>query len=88
VLINTSFNEQEPIVARPEEAIACFRRTEMDVLVLGNCYVTRHERQHGTADTGDAGAEVHELKPRGQRTDPRGQDTAIPRPQDADERGT
>ena len=38
VLINTSFNEQEPIVARPEEAIDCFKRTEMDVLVMGNCY--------------------------------------------------
>jgi carbamoyltransferase len=39
VLINTSFNEQEPIVNRPEEAIACFKRTDMDVLVLGNHYV-------------------------------------------------
>lgn len=38
VLINTSFNEQEPIVARPAEAVACFKRTEMDVLVMGNCY--------------------------------------------------
>jgi carbamoyltransferase len=38
VLINTSFNEQEPMVARPEEAIACFQRTEMDVLVLGDFY--------------------------------------------------
>ncbi|HRK17992.1 MAG TPA: carbamoyltransferase C-terminal domain-containing protein [Hyphomicrobiaceae bacterium] len=44
VLINTSFNEQEPIVARPEEAIACFKRTDMDVLVLGNHYVSRHQR--------------------------------------------
>ena len=38
VLLNTSFNKQEPIVARPEEAISCFLRTEMDVLVLGNFY--------------------------------------------------
>jgi carbamoyltransferase len=87
VLINTSFNEQEPIVARPEEAIACFRRTEMDVLVLGNCYVTRHERQHGTADTPDISAEVHELRPRSQRTDLRGRDVAARRPSDADESG-
>jgi carbamoyltransferase len=36
VLLNTSFNENEPIVHRPEEAIDCFRRTDMDVLVLGN----------------------------------------------------
>ena len=38
VLLNTSFNKQEPIVARPEEAISCFLRTEMDTLVLGNFY--------------------------------------------------
>jgi Carbamoyltransferase C-terminus len=41
VLINTSFNEQEPIVTTPAEAIACFLRTDMDVLVLGNCHVAR-----------------------------------------------
>lgn len=40
VLLNTSFNRQEPIVARPEEAISCFLRTDMDVLVLGNFYST------------------------------------------------
>jgi carbamoyltransferase len=38
ILINTSFNRQEPIVARPSEAISCFLRTTMDVLVLGNHY--------------------------------------------------
>jgi carbamoyltransferase len=36
VLLNTSFNENEPIVCRPEEALECFLRTKMDVLVLGN----------------------------------------------------
>ncbi|MBI3318513.1 MAG: carbamoyltransferase [Candidatus Omnitrophica bacterium] len=36
VLLNTSFNENEPIVHRPEEALDCFLRTEMDLLVLGN----------------------------------------------------
>lgn len=37
VLVNTSFNVRgEPIVRSPEEAYACFRRTEMDTLVLGN----------------------------------------------------
>jgi carbamoyltransferase len=41
VLINTSFNEHEPIVATPAHAIACFRRTQMDVLVLGDHYVRR-----------------------------------------------
>ncbi len=41
VLLNTSFNHHEPIVATPAEAIACYLRTGMDVLVLGDCYVTR-----------------------------------------------
>jgi carbamoyltransferase len=36
VLLNTSFNENEPIVRRPEEALDCFLRTGMDVLVLGH----------------------------------------------------
>jgi len=38
VILNTSLNKQEPIVARPDEAISCFLRTEMDVLVLGDFY--------------------------------------------------
>ncbi|MEK7149425.1 MAG: carbamoyltransferase C-terminal domain-containing protein [Patescibacteria group bacterium] len=41
ILINTSFNENEPIVNKPEEAIDCFLRTDMDVLVLGNYIVIR-----------------------------------------------
>ena len=40
VILNTSFNRQEPIVSRPEEAISCYLRTKMDVLVLGDFYVT------------------------------------------------
>ena len=36
VLLNTSFNENEPIVHHPSEALDCFLRTDMDVLVLGN----------------------------------------------------
>lgn len=35
VLLNTSFNENEPIVERPEDALDCFLRTDMDVLVMG-----------------------------------------------------
>ncbi|MGO9058217.1 MAG: carbamoyltransferase [Candidatus Binataceae bacterium] len=35
VLLNTSFNENEPVVCRPEEALDCFLRTRMDVLVMG-----------------------------------------------------
>ena len=41
VLLNTSFNENEPIVCKPEEALNCFLRTKMDVLVLGNWLVER-----------------------------------------------
>jgi len=36
VVLNTSFNENEPIVCTPEEALRCFLRTRMEVLVLGN----------------------------------------------------
>jgi carbamoyltransferase len=41
VVLNTSFNDNEPIVCRPEEALDCFLRTEMDALVLGNILITR-----------------------------------------------
>jgi carbamoyltransferase len=36
VVLNTSFNENEPIVCTPQEAIECFLRTKMDALVVGN----------------------------------------------------
>jgi carbamoyltransferase len=42
VLLNTSFNENEPIVHRPAEALDCFLRTRMDVLVLGDYVVQKH----------------------------------------------
>ena len=41
LVLNTSFNENEPVVCRPEEAIDCFLRTEMDLLVLGDFVVSR-----------------------------------------------
>ena len=41
LLLNTSLNENEPIVRTPEEAVQCFLRTRMDVLVLGSYYVER-----------------------------------------------
>ncbi len=41
VLLNTSFNENEPIVLRPEEALDCFLRTRMDVLVMGHHVLTK-----------------------------------------------
>jgi carbamoyltransferase len=43
VILNTSFNENEPIVCTPEEAIACFKRTRMDVLAIGPCLVLKAE---------------------------------------------
>jgi carbamoyltransferase len=42
MVLNTSFNENEPVVCRPEEALDCFLRTKMDVLVLGNRLVRRN----------------------------------------------
>ncbi len=41
LVLNTSFNEHEPIVCTPGEAIACFLKTKMDVLALGNYVVER-----------------------------------------------
>ena len=42
ILLNTSFNENEPIVNTPAEALDCFLRTSMDMLVLENCIVQRN----------------------------------------------
>jgi carbamoyltransferase len=41
ILLNTSFNENEPIVNSPEHALDCYLRTSMDMLVLENCVVSR-----------------------------------------------
>jgi carbamoyltransferase len=41
MILNTSFNENEPVVCRPAEALDCFLRTMMDVLVLGEWFVQR-----------------------------------------------
>ena len=41
ILLNTSFNENEPIVNTPIEALNCFLRTNMDMLVLENCVIER-----------------------------------------------
>jgi carbamoyltransferase len=52
VLLNTSFNENEPIVNTPAEAIACFLRTRMDRLVIGPWDIRR--RQSGAHQGGEA----------------------------------
>jgi len=41
ILLNTSFNENEPIVNTPQEALDCYLRTRMDMLVLENCVIER-----------------------------------------------
>lgn len=43
LVLNTSFNENEPVVCRPEEALECFLRTNMDVLVIGNWILERRQ---------------------------------------------
>jgi carbamoyltransferase len=45
VLLNTSFNENEPIVCQPEEAIDCFTRTRMDALAIGPYLTMKTENQ-------------------------------------------
>ncbi|MBM3571675.1 MAG: carbamoyltransferase [Alphaproteobacteria bacterium] len=46
VLVNTSFNvRDEPIVLTPDDAIRCFRRTEIDVLVLGSYFLRREDQK-------------------------------------------
>jgi carbamoyltransferase len=41
ILLNTSFNENEPVVCKPEEALNCFLRTKMDIVVLGDYVIQR-----------------------------------------------
>jgi len=41
LVLNTSFNENEPVVCNPDEALDCFVRTKMDVLVLGDLVLER-----------------------------------------------
>lgn len=47
MLLNTSFNENEPVVCSPAEALDCFLRTKMDALVLGN-HIIQREQAKGT----------------------------------------
>lgn len=44
VVLNTSFNENEPIVDTPEQALDCFLRTRMDAIVVGNTVIRRQAR--------------------------------------------
>jgi len=42
MVLNTSFNENEPVVCEPKEALDCFLRTRMDVLIMGETILFRH----------------------------------------------
>jgi carbamoyltransferase len=44
MVLNTSFNENEPVVCKPNEALDCFLRTKMDVLVMGNIIMFRQNK--------------------------------------------
>jgi len=45
MLVNTSFNVRgEPVVCTPEDALACFMNTGMEVLVAGNCLLRKEEQ--------------------------------------------
>lgn len=43
MVLNTSLNENEPVVCTPQEALDCFLRTSMDLLVLGDTMVSRQD---------------------------------------------
>jgi carbamoyltransferase len=52
VILNTSFNENEPVVCSPQDALACFLRTRMDLLVMGNWMVRRTDGERGVSTPG------------------------------------
>jgi carbamoyltransferase len=49
IVLNTSFNENEPIVETPAQALDCFLRTRMDAIVLNNTLIRRHPARRGAA---------------------------------------
>ena len=52
VLVNTSFNVRgEPIVESPEDALRCFMRTDIEILVAGNCFLTKANQPPHLVDT-------------------------------------
>jgi len=46
IVLNTSFNDSEPIVCTPEDAIATFLKTEIDVLAIGDCLVFKEDNRN------------------------------------------
>lgn len=57
ILINTSFNENEPIVNTPKQALDCFLRTQMDVLVMGSYLLAKTENAQREARVEAAASE-------------------------------
>ncbi|HYN80849.1 MAG TPA: carbamoyltransferase C-terminal domain-containing protein [Gemmatimonadaceae bacterium] len=55
VVLNTSFNENEPIVDTPEQALDCFFRTTMDAIVVNDVVVVRHPAGEKTMDSASTG---------------------------------
>lgn len=51
VVLNTSFNENEPIVDTPEQALDCFLRTRMDVIVVNNTVIRRQPAERAVSAT-------------------------------------
>jgi carbamoyltransferase len=45
MVLNTSFNENEPVVCEPKEALDCFLRTQMDLLVMGETFIERRAKK-------------------------------------------
>ncbi len=58
ILLNTSFNESEPIVMSPSDALETFAKTRIDLLVLGNYVVRRNTSAY--AESSEAVASAHE----------------------------
>jgi carbamoyltransferase len=54
MVLNTSFNENEPVVCRPEEALDCFLRTRMDMLAIGSFLLIRRGDETGAERAGAA----------------------------------
>jgi carbamoyltransferase len=56
MVLNTSFNENEPVVCAPREALDCFLRTRMDLLAIGNFLLVRQEERAHSAHPDAAAA--------------------------------
>jgi carbamoyltransferase len=62
-VVNTSFNDNEPIVCTPGEAIDCFLRTHMDVLVMENCMVRKLRSADAKRSVEIASRQASEVSP-------------------------